>query len=93
MALPQQFDLIIHRDGSVSHLHTDGLRLTRLGPHRIRRASHIEPSPDSRQWEVRLPQSKRLIATARTRANALTQERTRLLRDILPTKRSAHSRL
>ena len=93
MVLPQQFDLIIHCDGSVSHLHTDEFRLTTLGPHHIRRGSHVEPSPDSRHWEVRLPQSNRLIATARTRATALTHERTRLLRDILPTKHSAHSQL
>lgn len=93
MILPKQFELIIHRDGSVSHLHTDGLRLTQLGPHHIRRASLVEPSRDSRHWEVRLPQSHRLIAKARTRVAALARERTRLIRDILPTKRSALSRL
>ncbi|MBY0247539.1 MAG: hypothetical protein E8D46_17885 [Nitrospira sp.] len=93
MAPPRQFELIIHRDGTVSHLHTDGLRLTKLGPHHIRRASLVEPSRDSRRWEVRLPQSKQLIATATTRGRALTRERARLLRDILPTKPSAHSRL
>jgi hypothetical protein len=93
MALPHQFELIIHRDGTVSHLHTDGLRLKKLGPHHIRRASLVEPSRNSRTWEVRLPQSKRLIATASTRLCALARERTHLLHDILPMKRSAHSRL
>ena len=93
MALPRQFELLIHRDGTVSHLHTDGLCLKKLGPHHIRRASLVEPSRDSRTWEVRLPQSKRLIATATTRTGALAHERTCLLRDILPTKRSAQSRL
>lgn len=93
MARPRKFELIIHRDGTVSHLHTEGLRFKTLGPHQIRRASLVEPSPNSQYWEVRLPQSKRLIATAHTRTTALQRERRLLLRDILPAKRSAHSPL
>lgn len=93
MTPPRIFELIIYQDGTVSHLHTDGLRLRKLGPRHIRRASLVEPSGDSRVWEVRLPQSKRLIATAKTRTGALDRERTCLLRDILPTTRSALSRL
>lgn len=82
-------DIFIYPDGSVAHLHSDAFRLENLGPAQIKRASTVEPSPDSKKWEVRLPHSQTLVATADRRQDALSKEVAILNNDILPTLTSA----
>lgn len=85
--------LFFYPDGTIAHLHDDNLALPMLGQPTIRRASHVEPSEDSSQWEVRLPESGALIATATRRDEALKEEVRLLNEEILPSRSSAHGPL
>ena len=89
MSGPRIHHVFCFPDGSVCHLYADGLTLTQLGPTRIRRASQIEPSLDSRAWHVTLPDTGRLLAVTASREEALQQEGTLLTQHILPQRRSA----
>ena len=91
LRLPKGKEVVVflYPDGTVAHLHDDNLVLPCFGPPTIRRASHVEPSADSSQWEVRLPDSGTLLATADRRDQALAEEVRQLNQDILPTRTSA----
>jgi hypothetical protein len=81
--------IFLYPDGTVAHLHDDDFVLPCFGRPTIRRASHVEPNADSTTWEVRLPDSGTLIATADRRDHALAQEVEQLNTVILPTRSSA----
>jgi hypothetical protein len=86
---PAIHHVFVYIDGSVGHLHDSRLTLTQLGPTHIRRASHVEPAPDSRSWHVTLPESQTLIAAAKSRDEALQREVYLLTHEVLPHKTSA----
>ncbi|MGH7358818.1 MAG: hypothetical protein ACREJR_08390 [Candidatus Rokuibacteriota bacterium] len=66
----------IQPDGTVRFLYDDALRgLLALGPPTIRRASHVEPTPDG-QWTADLgPMDGPVLGPFETRAAALDTER------------------
>lgn len=67
--------LVIRSDGTVEFIYADGLApVLEAGDFAIRRASHVEPTPDG-QWQADLaPVGGPQLPPAATRIAALTQE-------------------
>lgn len=67
--------LIVEPNGSVRSVYGEALTLSQLGPCRIRRASHVEPTPDG-QWTADLsPVNGPLLGPFASRSAALRAER------------------
>jgi hypothetical protein len=71
-------NLTFDAHGQVRGLYTEAIDLHILGPLRIRRATNIEFSNASQQWEVRSLQEQRLLFTHPSRANCLDWEQRNL---------------
>jgi hypothetical protein len=67
-------DLVVEPGGSVKAVYAEAIDLTVLGPVRIARASHVEPTPDGR-WTADLsPVGGPVLGPFRLRSAALAAE-------------------
>jgi hypothetical protein len=67
-------DLVVAPDGSVKAIYDEALDLATLGRLSIRRASHVEPTPEGR-WQADLrPVSGPLLGPFDRRSEALNAE-------------------
>lgn len=67
-------ELYISTDGTCQSVYDETVDLRLLGPMEIRRASHVEPTPDG-QWTVDMrPLAGPILGPFSTRVQALTAE-------------------
>jgi hypothetical protein len=67
-------DLVVDPAGRVRAVYAEAIDLRALGPVRIRRASHVEPTPDGRWTADMRPVTGPVLGPFETRGEALDAE-------------------